>query len=130
MNKIIILSFFLLLAFLGTSQTEGELVEILDQLEPTYQTAEKDLNNHVLNTVTISLEKKYNRIHFSTPYIIKGVNISIKDRSNRVIIQQNNMTIGKEYSISFPPKSKNAEYTIILQKDNQIVVERVQKDWL
>lgn len=122
-----------MLPLLGTGQSDRDFVTSLDEQELVeFEAPEviEDEELNLLNTVEISLDKANNRINFVTPHIIEGVNITIKDRGERVIIQQNNMTISKTYSITFPAEAGVNIYTVILQKDNQIVVKRLEKDWM
>ena len=84
-------------------------------------------NNNELNSLLVSINSTTNRIYFSTPLVIEHLNISIKDRSNRIVLQQNNIKISKDYSISFPSNKSNDQYTIIVQKDNHILVEHLPK---
>lgn len=130
MTKLYTILLLSLLTFFAKGQTDSELIAMLNELQPTYEEMMLDYDNNLLNSVEITLDKANNRINFTTPQPIEGVNISIKKRGDQVIIQQNNMTINKEYSITFPEESGISLYTVILQKDNNIVVKRLEKDWL
>ncbi len=123
-NIILLLGFLMLTAF--TPALPSDTGPVL----PSSKQMVHVLDNNVLNTVSMRLDSKHNRIYFTTPYIIEGVNITVKDKGRRIILQQKNMKISKEYSISFPPKPNDEEYTVILQKENHIVVERLQKEFL
>lgn len=125
MNKLFIIAFFMLFAWIGIAQNKTALVAhathvVIKDIAPT--------ETNALNSVIIELDAANNRIYFRSEVPIEGVNISIKDRSNQVILQQHNMRISKNYSISFPPPEKNNQYTVILQKDNQILVERLPNE--
>ena len=128
MTKLFFIITLSLLAFFGMAQTNSGLLAMLDEPATMEVLADDDANH--LNTVNISLDKANNRINFSTPHTIKGINITVKQRGERVIIQQNNMTISKNYSITFPSQAGINRYTVILQKDNQILVKRLEKDWM
>lgn len=122
------------LPFLGIAQSDRAFISSLNEEQILYDTEYQDFIEgeelNQLNTVEISLDKANNRINFTTPHSIEGVNITIKDKGEKVIIQQNNMTISKSYSITFPAQAGINIYTVILQKDNQIVVKRLEKDWM
>lgn len=90
----------------------------------------KGAEENLLNTVKITMDKNSNRIYFSSPHVLTDVNITIKQLGEKVIVQQSNMTINKNYSITFPAQAGINKYTVILQKDNQIVVKRLNKDWM
>lgn len=81
--------------------------------------------NNLLASVKIELDRGHNRINFKTPQILQNVNITIKHAGDRVLLQQHNMTIHKNYSITFPAPAEGGPYTVILQQDNQIVVKRL-----
>ena len=130
MAKLCLIILLSLAAFWGVGQTDSELAALLNDLEPTYVAAQKDYEENLLNTIDISLDKANNRINFSTPHVLKGIDITIKQRGEKVILQQNNMTISKHYSITFPAQAGINQYTIILQQDNHLLVERLEKDWL
>jgi hypothetical protein len=128
MKKILFIGLLSLMTLLLMAQTDSELVSMLDELKPVYVEHQKAHKENLLNTVTISLDKKESRIYFTTPHRIEGVNITIKDRGERIVVQQNNMTINKNYSISFPVASGRNRYTVILQKQNHLLVERLEND--
>lgn len=130
MAKLFFIGLLSLFTLLLTAQTDSELVTMLEELRPVYIEVQKEHDKNLLNTVKISLDKQNNRINFKTPHTIKGLNITIKDRGNQVIIQQNNMEINKNYSITFPTQAGINRYTVILQKDNHLLVERLEKDWM
>jgi hypothetical protein len=130
MKKLLVIGLLSLTTLLLMAQTDSELVSMLEELKPVYVEQHKAYQENLLNTVEVTLDKKQNRIYFTAPYRIEGVNITIKDRGERIIIQQNNMTINKKYSISFPAESGRNKYTVILQKENHLLVERLEKDWL
>jgi hypothetical protein len=130
MKKLLFIGLLSLTTLLLMAQTDGELISMLDELEPVYVEHHKAHQENLLNTVELTLDKKENRIYFTAPHRIEGVNITIKNRGDQIIIQQNNMTINKNYSISFPAESGRKEYTVILQKENHLLVERLEKDWL
>jgi hypothetical protein len=130
MKKILFIGLLSLTTLLLMAQTDSELVSMLEELRPVYVEHYKAHQENLLNTIEMTLDKKENRIYFKTPHRIEGVNITIKDRGERIIIQQKNMTINKNYSISFPAKSGLNKYTVILQKENHLLVERLEKDWL
>ncbi|MGH1339590.1 MAG: hypothetical protein ACRBFS_25960 [Aureispira sp.] len=85
---------------------------------------------NLLNTVKITMDKNSNKIYFSTPHVLTDVNITVKQLGEKVILQQSSRTINKNYSITFPAQAGINKYTIILQKGNQIVVKRLNKDWI
>lgn len=130
MKKILFIGLLSLTTLLLMAQTDSELVSMLEELRPVYVEHYKAHQENLLNTVEITLDKKENRVYFKTPHRIEGVNITIKDRGERIIIQQKNMIINKDYSISFPAKPGLNRYTVILQKENHLLVERLEKDWL
>ncbi|WMX14022.1 MULTISPECIES: DUF3244 domain-containing protein [unclassified Aureispira] len=107
------------------AQSDSELVSMLEELKPVYVEYQKANQQNLLNTVSITMDKDGNRIYFKTPHRIEGVNITIKDRGEKIVIQQNNVTINKNYSISFA--ANPGRYTVILQKQNHLLVERLEK---
>jgi hypothetical protein len=129
MSKLILitsLSFFICL-FAAHARPNIEPPKITTQQEAVLgQGGEENL----LNTVKITMDKNSNRIYFSSPHVLTNVNITVKQLGEKVIVQQNNMTINKNYSITFPAQAGINKYTVILQKDNQIVVKRLNKDWM
>lgn len=130
MARLFFVGLLSLFTLLLTAQTDSELVTMLEKLRPVYIEVQKEYEENLLNTVQISLDKQNNRINFNTPHQIKAVNITIKDRGNRVIIQQNNMDINRNYSITFPTQAGINQYTVILQKENHLLVERLEKNWM
>ncbi|BDS15548.1 hypothetical protein [Aureispira anguillae] len=119
-----------LLTLLLPAQKNNELVTMLEEIKPVYVETQKDKNQNLLNTIQIVLDKKNNQIHFKTPHVIEGVNITVKERGEKVVVKQNNMTINKSYSITFPAQAGVNKYTVILQKENHLLVERLDKDWM
>lgn len=95
-------------------------------VEQTMQEPTQQPNSNVLNTVRVSLDAVNNRISFSTPHVLRNVDITIKLYGNQVILQQRGMTIQEGYSITFPTRAKDGKYTVILQQDNQILVKNLQ----
>jgi len=130
MKKILFIGLLSLTTLLLMAQTDNELVSMLEELKPVYVEHQKAHQENLLNTIIVTLDKKENRVYFTTPHRIEGINITIKDRGEKIAIQQNNMTINKNYSISFPAVSGRNRYTVILQKQNHLLVERLEKDWL
>lgn len=129
MSKLILitsLSFFL---FLLAAQARP-FADPPKQTVQEEQVVPKTTKENLLNTVKITIDKNSNRIYFSTPHVLTNVNITVKQLGEKVIVQQSNMTINKNYSITFPSQAGISKYTIILQKDNQIVVKRLNKDWM
>jgi hypothetical protein len=128
MSKLFIitsLSFFLfLLAAQARPLPKPSIVPSVEQITPVQAEA------NLLNTVKITMDKNSNRIYFSSPHLLTNVDITIKQLGEKVIVQQKGMTINKNYSISFPEQAGVNQYTVILQKDNQIVVKRLNKDWM
>jgi len=129
MKKIFFIATLSFLALFGMAQG-GDLIAMLKDPPTITVVAETADDANLLSTVKISLDRANNRINFTTPHRIEGVNITIKQRNERVIIQQNNMTVNKDYSITFPSQAGINRYTVILQKDNQILVKRLEKDWM
>lgn len=128
MNKIITIAFFMLLAWISVAQNRvTTLTASISSVLPTTSIVTADETN-VLHTVTIALDADRNRIYFKTPNTITGVQITVRDRSNKIILQQHNMTIKEQYSISFPAPEKDNHYTVILQKDNHLLVERLPNE--
>mgnify|MGYP007124593243 CR=1 FL=1 len=128
MNKIITIAFFMLLAWISVAQNRvTTLTASISSVLPTTSIVTADETN-VLHTVTIALDADRNRIYFKTPNTITGVQITVRDRSNKIILQQHNMTIKEQYSISFPAPEKDNQYTVILQKDNHLLVERLPNE--
>jgi parvulin-like peptidyl-prolyl isomerase len=125
MNKSIIIAFFMLFAWIGIAQNK---IAVVTTASPAIVATSMADETNALNSVTIELDGANNRIYFKSPEVIEGVNISIKDRSNKIILRQNNMRIAENYSISFPPPENDNRYTIILQKDNHILVERLPNE--
>ncbi|CAA6813084.1 MAG: Unknown protein [uncultured Aureispira sp.] len=130
MKKIFFIGLLCLTTLLLMGQTDSELVSMLEELRPIYVEHHKAHQENLLNTVDVTLDKKENRIYFQVPHRLEGVNITIKDRGDQIVIQQTNMIINKNYSISFPAESGRNKYTVILQKENHLLVERLEKDWL
>jgi len=125
MKKIFFIGLLSLTTLLLMAQTDSELVSMLEELRPVYVEYQKAHQDNLLNTIIVTLDKKENRIYFKGPHRIEGVNITIKDREDRIVIQQKNMMINKTYSISFPAELGQNKYTIILQKENHLLVERL-----
>jgi hypothetical protein len=129
MKKIFFIATLSLLGLFGMAQGSGLIAMLEDS--PAIAVVHKTTDDaNLLSTVIISLDKANNRIIFTTPHRIEGVSITVKQRNERVIIQQNNMTVNKDYSITFPSEAGINRYTIILQKNNQILVKRLEKDWM
>ncbi|MFK7799644.1 MAG: hypothetical protein AB8E82_19480 [Aureispira sp.] len=129
MSKLILitsLSFFICLFAAHARPTVVPPQDTIQQEMVLDQSSEENL----LNTVKITIDKNSNRIYFSSPHMLTNVNITVKQLGEKVIVQQNNMTINKHYSITFPAQAGINKYTVILQKDNQIVVKRLNKDWM
>lgn len=129
MSKLILitsLSFFLfILAAEAHSFTIFTEPPLQEQKGVTIATKE-----NLLNTVKVTVDKNNNRIYFSSPHVLTNVNVTIKQQGDRVIVQETNITINKNYSITFPTDAGINKYTVILQKDNQIVVKRIDKNWM
>ncbi len=123
MNKILVLVTMMFFALIVTAQNKKAIPATASAPTVAVYTNEANL----LSTVSIRWDKNNNRIYFSSPFKIEGISISIKDRANHIILKQNNMTINKTYSISFPDFKSDKSYTIILQKENHILVERLPK---
>lgn len=126
MKKILFIGLLSLTTLLLMAQTDNELVSMLEE-RPVYVEHQKAHQGNLLNTVAVTLGKNENRIYFKTPHRIEGVNITVKDRGEKIIVQQSNMTINKNYSISIPATSGPNKYTVILQKQNHLLVERLEK---
>ncbi len=129
MSKFILitsLSFFL---FLLAAQARP-FVRPIQLPSETHEVTVPKAENNQLSTVKITMDKNSNRIYFSTPHVLTNVDITLKQLGEKVIVQQKSMTINKSYSITFPEQAGVNQYTVILQKDNQIVVKRLNKDWM
>lgn len=127
MKKLLFIGLLSLSTLLLMAQTDNELVSMLEDIKPVYVEYQKVYQENLLNTVTVTLDEQKNVIYFKTPHRIEGVNITVKDRGERIIVQQNSRTINKNYSISIPAPSGKNRYTVILQKQNHILVERLEK---
>jgi hypothetical protein len=129
MSKILFFAFWLLLSFSAFAQTGNtSTVSVINSLQTELIILES-FDTNILNSVRVSLDKKNNRIVFSSPDIIKGVNVIVKQRGEIVIVNQENKTISNDFYITFPAQAGKNRYTVILQKDNDILVERLEKDW-
>lgn len=129
MSKLILitsLSFFICL-FAAHAHPHVEPPQVTTLQETVLPQSDEE---NLLNTVKITMDKNSNRIYFSSPHVLTNVNITVKQLGDKIIVQQNNMTINKNYSITFPDQAGINKYTVILQKDNQIVVKRLNKDWM
>ena len=87
------------------------------------------LENNILNQVKISLDKTNNAIVFNCPKPIDKVRVIVKHRGEVIIAKMDDATISSNFKVMFPPNAPSLRYTIILQRDNHILVERLDKTW-
>ena len=87
------------------------------------------MENNVLSLVKISLNKAQNSIVFNCPQPVKNVRVIVKHRGEVIIEKINNATISSTFRIQFSPNAPKLRYTVILQQDNHLLVERLDKNW-
>lgn len=78
----------------------------------------------IFDQVQVIFDRNKSRVLVQSPQKIEGVSITIKDRGDQLVVQQNNMTLEKNHTITFPKQAGNSRYTVILQKGNQLLVRR------
>ena len=101
MSKILFFAAMLLCSFSVFSQTGNtSTLSVINSLQSELITFEH-FDTNILNSVRISLDKKNNRIVFSSPDAIKGVHVIVKQRGEIVIVNQENKTISNDFFISF-----------------------------
>lgn len=125
MAKLFLITILSVFTLLLTAQKHSEIKNTVAELRPTYIESPRKNSQNLLNTIQIVLDKQSNKIYFITPHVIQGVNITVKDRGEKVVVQQTNTSINKEYSIALPEQKDNNKYTVILQKENHLLVERL-----
>jgi hypothetical protein len=129
MSKILFFAAFLICSFSTLAQTgNSSALSLINSLQPELITIQS-FDTNILNSVKILLDKKNNRISFSSPNTIKGVHVIVKQRGEIIVINQENKTISNDFFINFPAQAGKNRYTVILQKNNDILVERFEKDW-
>ncbi len=87
------------------------------------------MDNNVLSQVKISLNKAQNSIAFECPEPIKNVQIMVKHRGEVIVAKIDNATISSTFRIPFVNNAPKLRYTIILQQENHLLVERLDKTW-
>lgn len=130
MSKLILITSISFFLFLLAAQARPFTKSVVNPPMQEQVITPPPSGENLLNTVKITMDKNSNRIYFSSPHVLTDVTITVKQLGEKVIVQQSNMTINKSYSITFPTQAGINQYTVILQKGNQIVVKRLNKDWM
>ena len=121
--------FLLFVSFKSIGQSNFNFIALTDNQSPFLSRNYVEFDTNLISSVMIELDKKHNAIIFATKKNISGVNITVKQREEKVIIQKKGVTIKNNFSIFFPPQATKNQYTVILQKDNHILVKRLKKEW-